>query len=111
LYAFSSVRASVIPCDIDGGLSEMTFLIDFWPLNDSVGIFAKKFKMADILGWVKNPFFSLKIQKEIFQKILPSFLVLKFCRRPFLKIFRNGGTIQDGEFLTFYFQKFSKNEM
>jgi hypothetical protein len=27
-----------------------------------------------------------------------------------LKIFQNGGTIQDGEFLTFYFQKFGKNQ-
>jgi hypothetical protein len=31
-----SVRGSVgktIPCDIDGGLSELSFLIDFWSLN------------------------------------------------------------------------------
>jgi hypothetical protein len=27
-----------------------------------------------------------------------------------LKIFRNFGTIQDGGFLTFYFQKFGKNQ-
>jgi hypothetical protein len=37
-------------------------------------------------------------------------VVLKFCRRPFLKIFRIGGTIQDGGFLTFYFSKFGKNQ-
>jgi hypothetical protein len=27
-----------------------------------------------------------------------------------LKIFRKGGTIQDGGFFTFYFQKFGKNQ-
>jgi hypothetical protein len=36
---------------------------------DSVGILAKKIKMAEILRWVKNPFFYLKNSKsEIFQK-------------------------------------------
>jgi hypothetical protein len=28
----------------------------------------------------------------------------------FFKILQNGGTIQDGRFLTFYFQKFGKNQ-
>jgi hypothetical protein len=31
--------------------------------------------------------------------------VLKFSRRAFWKIFINGGTVQDGGFSTFYFQK------
>jgi hypothetical protein len=31
-----SVRASVIPCDNDGGLSEMSFLIDFWRLKQEI---------------------------------------------------------------------------
>jgi hypothetical protein len=66
--------------------------------------------MTEKLGWVDNTFFYLNILKsEIFQKVLPRFVVLKFCGRPFLKIFRNGGTIQDGGFLTFYFEKFGKN--
>jgi hypothetical protein len=41
--------------------------------------------------------------------------VLKFCRRAFLKNFQvdganqDGGTIEDGEFLTIHYQKFGKN--
>jgi hypothetical protein len=27
------IVASVIPCDIDGELNEMSFVEDFWPLN------------------------------------------------------------------------------
>jgi hypothetical protein len=54
-----SVRASVIPCDIDGGggLGEMSFLIDFWPLNTISLEFWQKNHDAEILGWVKNPCF------------------------------------------------------
>jgi hypothetical protein len=79
-YSIYSVRASVIPCDIDGGLSEMSFLIFLNPKHDSVGIFAKKIKMADMLGWVKNPFFTSKIQKaSFFTKVLPRFVVRSTC--------------------------------
>jgi hypothetical protein len=67
-----------IPCDIDGGLSEISFLIDFWHLNTiPLEFWQKKIKMAEIIGWVKNPFSDLKNSKsEIFQKILPRFVVL-----------------------------------
>jgi hypothetical protein len=79
---------------------------------ESVGILALKFKTTEILGWVKNLFFYLKNSKgEIFQKVVPRFVVLlKFCRRLFSKKIRNGGSIQDGGFLTLYFQKFGKNQ-
>jgi hypothetical protein len=70
--------------------------------------------MADILGWVENPFLLPKNSKiEFFKK--SSHVVLKFCRRAFLKFFQvdganqDGGTIQDGEFLTIYYKKFGKN--
>jgi hypothetical protein len=35
-------------------------------------------------------------------------MVLKFRRRPVWKIFKNGGTVQDGGFSTFYFKKITK---
>jgi hypothetical protein len=47
--------------------------------------------------------------KNTYQKSLSRFVVLTFCRRAFVKFFQNGGTIQDGGFLTFNFQKFGKN--
>jgi hypothetical protein len=40
---------------------------------------------------------------------LKCLVVSKFCRRAFINIFEDGGTIQDGGFFTFYFQKFVKN--
>jgi hypothetical protein len=46
-----------------GGLSEMS------RKYDSVGLSAKKIKMAEILGWVKNPFFlPQKFKKFDFSK-------------------------------------------
>ena len=50
---------------------------------------------------------------EFFQKLLQRFVVLKrtqIIKIAFWKIFQNGGAIQDGRFLTFYFQKIAKNQ-
>jgi hypothetical protein len=59
------------------------------------------------LGGSRIILFNLRNSKtHIFQKSLPSFVVLS----AFLKIFQNGGTIQDGAFFTFYFQNFGKNQ-
>jgi hypothetical protein len=33
MQILDSVVPIVIPCAIDGGLSEVSFLLDFWPLN------------------------------------------------------------------------------
>jgi hypothetical protein len=65
-----SVRASVIPCDIDGGLSEISFLIDFLPLNTiSLKYLQKIQDGGDIRVGQKFLFFTSKIQKvRFFQK-------------------------------------------
>jgi hypothetical protein len=65
----SGCNVRVILCDIDGGgLCEMSFLIHFWPLNTIPLNFLQKFKTVEMLGWVKNPFFTSKIQKVRFFK-------------------------------------------
>jgi hypothetical protein len=57
------------------------------PKHDSVGIFAKKIKMAGILGWAKNPIFYLNNSKnEILQKVLPRFVVFFFVEDRFSKM-------------------------
>jgi hypothetical protein len=69
--------------------------------------------MAEILGWVKNLFFYIKYSKsEIFQKVLPSFVVVSSTKnlwKTVWKIFRHGGTIQDGGFWTFFSKTLQKS--
>jgi hypothetical protein len=60
------------------------------PKHDSVEIFAKKIKMAEILGFARNPFFYRKYSKsEIFQKVLPRFIVLSVTKILQKTVFEN----------------------
>jgi hypothetical protein len=84
----------------------MSFLIDFWPLNTiPLQFWRKKQDGGDIRVGQKFFFYLKNSKSEIFQKVLPRFW-------PFLKIFRKGGTIQDGGFLIFIFKNLAKiNEL
>jgi hypothetical protein len=66
---------------------------------------------GDIRVGQKSLFYLKNSKSKIFQKVLPGFLVLSSTQilyKIVFEIFRNGGTIQDGGFLTFHFQKFGK---
>jgi hypothetical protein len=63
--------------------------------------------VGEILGWVENQFFYLRNSKKN-QKSLSRF-VLTFCRRAFLKIFQNGGTIQERIFYSLFSKIWQKS--
>jgi hypothetical protein len=84
--------------------------MDFWPLNTILVEFWQKIQDGGYIRVVQKHFFYVKNTKIVFFKTSSKSIELKLCGRAFLRIFKNGGTVQDGGFLTFYFQKISKNQ-